>query len=95
LVSQVIYMVPQVSNGFEFMISLVDAMTDEDPEKRPVIEDVISRFSRIRNSLSGFKLRSPITFKQDHSLITTLRYVCQTARTTQYLVCKKTAIPDA
>jgi hypothetical protein len=88
-------MVPQVSNGFEFVISLVDAMTDADPEKRPVIEEVISRFSRIHNSLSGFNLRSPITFKQDPSLITPLRYACQAVRTAQYIVCKKTAIPDA
>ena len=88
-------MVFQVSNGFEFMMGLVDAMTDEDPEKRPVIEEVISRFSRIRNSLSSFKLRSPITFKQDPSLMTTLRYARQAVRTTQYIICKKTAIPDA
>ena len=90
-----VHTVFQVYNGFDFMIGLVDAMTDEDPEKRPVIEDVISRFSHIRNSLSGFKLRSPITFKQDHSLIATLRYACQAVRTARYIVCKKAAIPDA
>lgn len=90
-----VYTVFQVYNGFEFMMGLVDEMTDEDPEKRPVIEDVISTFSRIRDSLSGFKLRSPITLKQDPSFITTLRYACQAARTAQYIVCKKNAIPDA
>jgi len=95
LVSQVVYTVFQVCKGFEFMTGLVDAMTDEDPEKRPVIEDVISRFSRIRNSLSGFKLRSPIAPKRDPSLITTLRYACQVVRTARYIISKKTAIPDA
>jgi len=95
LVSKVVYTVFQVSKGFEFMIGLVDAMTDEGPEQRPVIEDVISRFSRIRNSLSGFKLRSPITPKQDPSLFTTLRYARQAVRTARYIISRNTAIPNA
>ena len=95
LVSKVVYTVFQVYKDFEFMIGLVDAMTGEDPEKRPVIEDVILEFSRIRNSLSGFKLRSPITHKQDPSIITTLRYARQAVRTARYIISKKTAVPDA
>ena len=43
------------------MKELVDAMTAVDPGKRPTIEEVVAKFSRIRESLSAFKLRFPIT----------------------------------
>jgi hypothetical protein len=84
----------QKCNGFDFMKELVDAMTDGVPEKRPVIEDVIERFSRIRNSLSGFKLRSPITSRKDVTPIIAFRYVQQTIRTVGYFLCQTPAIPD-
>jgi hypothetical protein len=77
------------------MVELVDAMTDEDPAERPMIEEVISKFSRIRDSLSRFKLRSLITFKKDRSLITKFRYVRQVARTAGYIILQKAAIPYA
>ena len=38
-------------NGFEFIVGLVDAMTDENPAERPAIENVILRFSYIQDSL--------------------------------------------
>jgi len=77
------------------MVDLVDAMTDEDPARRPTIENVISIFSRIRNSLSRFKLRTLITSKTDPSLFTTYRYARQAVRTVQYITLKKSAIPYA
>lgn len=82
-------------NGFEFMVGLVDAMTDENPGERPTIENVISRFSDIRDSLSELKLRSLITSKKDPSLVTTYRYVRQVVRTVEYIILKKAAIPYA
>ena len=82
-------------NGFEFMVELADAMTDENPAERPTIEEVISRFSCIRDSLSRFKLRSLITSKKDRSLITKYRYVRQVARTVGYIILRKAAIPYA
>jgi hypothetical protein len=82
-------------NGFEFMVGLVDAMRDENPAKRPTIEDVISTFSCIRDSLSGFKLRSLITSQNDPSLFTTYRYARQAVRTLQYIISRKSTIPFA
>jgi hypothetical protein len=76
------------------MEELVDAMTDDDPERRPVIEDVIARFSSIRNSLSRFKLRSPITSRKDASLVIAFRYARQTIRTIGYILCQNAAIPE-
>jgi hypothetical protein len=40
------------------MQDLVNEMTHINPVKRPLIEDVVAKFSYIRKSLSGFKLRS-------------------------------------
>jgi hypothetical protein len=40
------------------MQDLVNEMTHINPVKRPLIEDVVAKFSYIRKSLSEFKLRS-------------------------------------
>ena len=92
---RVTYAILQLYNGFEFIVGLVDAMTDENPAERPTIEEVISRFSRIRDSLSGFKLRSLITSKEDRSLSTKIRYMRQVVRTVGYIIWQKAAIPYA
>jgi hypothetical protein len=77
------------------MEELVDAMTDERPENRPTIEDVISRFSGIRNTLSKIKLRTYITAKKDPSLFTACRHTRQVIRTAKYALSRKAAIPIA
>ena len=95
LVHHVAYGILQAYNGFEFMAGLVGEMTNENPVERPTIEDVISRFSRIRKSLGEFKLRSPIMSKKDPGLITTYRCARQVVRTVGYIVWRKAAIPYA
>ena len=55
----------QKFNGFEFMKELVDAMTAVDPRKRPTIEEVIAKFSRICKPSSGIMLRFPITHNRN------------------------------
>jgi serine/threonine protein kinase len=86
LVGYVAYAIYQLHKGFEFMVGLVDAMTDENPAERPTIEDVISRFCYVRDSLSVAKLRSPITSKKDPSLVITYRHARQMVRTAGYVV---------
>ncbi|KAJ7902308.1 kinase-like domain-containing protein [Mycena leptocephala] len=49
--------------GFEFMDELVTEMVQEDPAKRPSMDDVVRRFSQIKAGLSGWKLRSRFTDK--------------------------------
>lgn len=95
LVGGIAYAVCQVYNGFEFMVGLIDAMTDENPAERPTIETVISRFSYIRDSLSEFKLRSLITSKKDPRPFTAFRYARQAVRTVEYIILQKAAIPYA
>ncbi|KAI0248430.1 kinase-like domain-containing protein [Lactifluus subvellereus] len=80
-------------NGFEFMQKLVDVMTDPDPEKRPVIEEVVEQFDNIRGSLSMIKLRSTITRKKDPRLFTTFRHARQLTRTAMYIIDRRPAVP--
>ena len=75
------------------MRELVDAMTDENPAKRPTIEEVVERFDHIRGSFSEIKLRSPITPKNDPILFTVFRHVMQMTRTVPYIICRRPAIP--
>ena len=75
------------------MQELIDAMTDESPEQRPTVEEVIERFGQIRDSLSSFKLRSFISVKKDPRLFTAFRHVRQFVRTVHYVVLGKVAIP--
>lgn len=80
--------------GFEFMQDLASNMTHSDPAKRPLIEEVVASFSRIRESLSGFKLRSPLTSKKQPSLFTAFRRARQAIRSLYYVVSNKSAIPQ-
>ena len=44
--------------GFEFLRPLISDMIQDDPTKRPKIDDVTKRFEDIVHSLSAWKLRS-------------------------------------
>jgi hypothetical protein len=85
----------QVYNGFGFMKGLVEAMTNDDPQERPTIEDIVSRFSHIRNSMNKIKLRTFVTAKKDPSLFTVCRHTRQVVRTAKYELLRKAAIPLA
>ena len=80
--------------GFEFMEGLLAAMTAVDPAKRPTIEEVVENFSHIRNSLSGFKLRSLVTSREDPTLTATFLRGAQALRAVQNIISRKPAIPD-
>ena len=67
------------------MQDLVDEMTRVNPANRPLIEDVVARFSHIRKYLSGFKLRSPLVSKEKPSLFTIFGRAKQALLTPQYM----------
>ncbi|KAG6856399.1 hypothetical protein H0H87_005017 [Tephrocybe sp. NHM501043] len=46
--------------GFEFMRELVTDMVNNDPKKRPTMDEVVSRYDKIVVGLSEWKLRSPV-----------------------------------
>jgi len=51
--------------GFEFMQTLVDDMVQDDPKKRPTMDEVVGRFDDIVHGLSNWKLRSRVAKKND------------------------------
>jgi hypothetical protein len=55
--------------GFEFMHGLVAAMTQEDPAKRPNMDEVVRQFSKIKAGLSLWKLRSRFTSERRVGLV--------------------------
>ncbi|KAI0745180.1 kinase-like domain-containing protein [Earliella scabrosa] len=68
--------------GFEFIQALVSEMVQDDPSKRPTIDEVIKRFESIRSSLSTWKLRSRIVGRKDSNFagfFRTLKHVYLTA----------------
>jgi hypothetical protein len=75
------------------MHDLVAEMTYIDPTKRPSIEDVVAKFSHIHDSLSSFKLRSPIISKHDPSLLSVFRCAKQILLTLQDVVLRNAAVP--
>jgi hypothetical protein len=81
-------------DGFEFMQDLVNEMAHINPVKRPLIEDVVTKLSYIRKSLSEFKLRSPLVTKHNPSLFTIFRRSKQALLTFQYILSCKAAIPQ-
>jgi hypothetical protein len=76
------------------MQDLVNEMTHINPVKRPLIEDVVTKFSYIRKSLSEFKLRSLLVSKHNPSLFTIFRRAKQALLTLQYMLSCKAAIPE-
>ena len=76
------------------MEALVDAMTSQHPADRPRIEDVIERFSEIRQSLSKAKLRSALKSKNASIITCAAVETRQFVRTTCYILSRKAAIPD-
>ena len=77
------------------MEDLVTAMTQDNPAERPLIEDVLREFSRIRASLSKGKLRSAIASKNAPRVLVVFRQTRQYFRTLQYAVSRRPAIPDS
>ncbi|KAG5329302.1 hypothetical protein C0989_009956, partial [Termitomyces sp. Mn162] len=50
----------KAKKSFEFMRELVNDMTNSNPQKRPSMTDIVSRFEDIVNGLDDKQLRSPV-----------------------------------
>ncbi|KAI0065666.1 hypothetical protein BV25DRAFT_1581074 [Artomyces pyxidatus] len=80
--------------GFEFVEPLVKDMVLDDPEKRPKIDEVVSRFEEIRASLSKSKLRSRVVRRKEVWVVGMWRSVGYWYRRAGYFLQRKAAIPD-
>ena len=69
-------------------------MVQDDPGKRPDMDEVVSRFSELKSKLSTWKLRSRIARKNEIWPVAVWRSVGHWYRTLGYVVANKAAIPD-
>ncbi|KAJ7680929.1 hypothetical protein DFH06DRAFT_1077918 [Mycena polygramma] len=80
--------------GFGFMKSLVSDMVQDDPTKRPTIDEVVARFDKIQSSLSSWKLRSRIVKKGGFNPWHLGRVARHWLRRVEYIVTQVPAIPS-
>ena len=76
------------------MEPLVADMVQNDPTKRPKMDEVVTRFSEIRRKLSTWNLRSRIARKNELWLVTAWKSVGHWCRTVGYVLGRKAAIPE-
>ena len=86
--------VGQKFHGFEFMEPLVTDMVQDDPTKRPKMDEVVTRFREIKGKLSSWKLRSRIARRKEIWVLTVWRFVGHWYRTIGYVLGRKAAIPE-
>jgi uncharacterized phage-associated protein len=84
----------QKYQGFEFMEPLVADMVQNDPTKRPKMDEVVTRFLETKGKLSAWKLRSRIARQDEIWPLTAWRSVRHLYRTISYVVGRKSAIPE-
>jgi hypothetical protein len=84
----------QKYKGFEFMEPLIAEMVQDDPLRRPVMGEVIARFSGIRKGISTWKLRSRMSRKDEIWPVAAWKAVNHWTRTARYVLASKAAIPE-
>ncbi|KAH7889055.1 hypothetical protein F5I97DRAFT_1935427 [Phlebopus sp. FC_14] len=81
------------SLGFEFMVPLLADMLQDDPSKRPTMDEVVQRFDSIRASLSSWKLRSRVVERHESAMERMTRATAHWARRVWFVVRRVPAIP--
>ncbi|KIK41252.1 hypothetical protein CY34DRAFT_806284 [Suillus luteus UH-Slu-Lm8-n1] len=79
--------------GFEFLKSLVDDMVQNDPSKRPTMEQAVEQFDTIRQSLSTWKLRSRVTARDEGPLEHMYHGAAHWRRRIGFIVKRVSAVP--
>ncbi|KAL6303560.1 kinase-like domain-containing protein [Sparassis latifolia] len=79
--------------GLEFMNGLVADMVQQEPKKRPTIDQVISRFDDIWPQLSSWKLRSELVRKHDDVLLRFFKIIRHVYRTVKYVAGRLPPLP--
>jgi hypothetical protein len=76
------------------MEDLINSMTEKDPASRPLIEEVLERFTSIRKSLRMAKLRSAIISRRVPKVFGVIKRATRSVRTVKYIASGRPAIPD-
>ncbi|KAF9077722.1 hypothetical protein BDP27DRAFT_1311566 [Rhodocollybia butyracea] len=82
-------------HGFEYLRPFVNDMIQDDPEKRPHMDEVISRFSNIVQSLSQWKLRSRAVKKDEFFFMKPFRGLDHLFWTCSMIARGRPAIPSS
>lgn len=85
--------VGQKARGLEFMSSLVEDMVQDDPKKRPTMDEVVDRFDALRNSLSWFTLRSRLVYGEESVPGKVLMSTTHAIQTCFHIVAGRNALP--
>jgi len=83
----------QTLRGVEFMQPLVDDMVQDDPVKRPTIDQVVVRFADIRGRLRFWHLRSRLVRNDEYWIVRMFRNIRHIFRTIGYIITRRPAIP--
>ncbi|KAI0358582.1 hypothetical protein OH77DRAFT_1502437 [Trametes cingulata] len=83
----------QQYRGVEFLAPLVRDMVQNDPTKRPSIQEVSRRFEELVKSLGYWRLRARLVPREEDSLEALGRNIAHTYRTTCYILARKPPIP--
>ncbi|KAJ3507885.1 hypothetical protein NLJ89_g6055 [Agrocybe chaxingu] len=81
--------------GFEFMRPLINDMVQDDPSKRPTMNEVLQRFEEITSSLSAVRLRSRVVPRTDSALKGFLLTFPHWWRKASYIIRRLPAVPSA
>ncbi len=84
----------QKFQGFDFMEPLIAVMVQNDPTKRPKMDEVVTRFREIKGKLSSWKLRSRVVRRDEIWPLAVWRCVGHWYRTIGYVLGRKAAIPE-
>ncbi|KAF5390481.1 hypothetical protein D9757_005261 [Collybiopsis confluens] len=80
--------------GFEFLQPLVNDMIQDDPSKRPSMDEVISRFSELIRELPWYKLRSRAVRNDELELLKPFRALKHLVWTCNMVLRRRPAVPS-
>jgi hypothetical protein len=84
----------QKKPGFEFMIPLVADMVQDDPLRRPSMDEVVSRFEDIRRGLSSWKLRSRVYNQKEHLVMAFFHSISHWTRRIGFIINRVPSVPS-
>jgi hypothetical protein len=76
------------------MEGLIKDMVQDDPTKRPTMDEVVARFEVISKKLSGWQLRSRISPRDESFTLGLFRAVPHIAQTVTYISRGLPAVPS-
>ncbi|KAH9960991.1 kinase-like domain-containing protein [Lactifluus volemus] len=80
--------------GFDFIKSLIADMIQEDPARRPTMNEVVTRFSELKGKLSTWKLRTRMARNNEIWPVAAWRTFGHWYRTVGYVLARKAALPE-